>query len=202
MRSIRIASATAALVLLTGGAAAASEPDDDGFVPVPAEEYGEEFDVTIDACGSTLTVSDGDVRELETKVVELDDGALLTLVRGGYTVDVERESDGARLEEVPNDGRGFEWSSGDGTSLVIGYEGPALFFAVDEVEAEVYEDAGLPEVFFFTDGYFEEAIEFSDDAEAPTIESAEVLKDYTAEVFDVCELLDEADEHGHVDAIH
>ncbi|MGY1713080.1 hypothetical protein ACI78R_01340 [Geodermatophilus sp. SYSU D01106] len=167
-------------------------PADTGgeWLPVPDEIYA--GGLAVEACGSTVTLSVGDVNETEYQAMHQPDGTIRVEIRGALTTDVVRESDGAMLDEVDNSGPGTEIFDSDGRSITFSYDGPSFVGAFDEVEAAVFAEQGLPPLFFYASGNTTERVIFSEDPEAETIESAEFLTDTARGVQDVCDLLDDA----------
>lgn len=147
--------------------------------------------IVVPACGATITITGGDVDDGEYLAVEAVDGSTYVLYRGAATVDVSRE-DGAFIDELDVGGPGYERHSEDGLSVTFSYEGPTITAAFDEVEAAVFEAAGLSAVFYYTGGNVTETVVFDADPEAETIASAEVTRNTATGVRDVCEMLDEA----------
>ena len=166
-------------------------PADTGgaWLPLP-EEVAQAFSVA--ACDSTVTVSSGDVLDVEYSAMHQADGTVRVEYRGEATIDVTRESDGAQLDELDVSGPGYEIFSADGGSITFSWEGPSIIGAFDEVEAAVFAAQGLPPLFFYESGNTTERVVFSGDPEAETIESAEFLTDTALGVADVCDLLDQA----------
>jgi len=153
VRRILVGTAAAAVVVLSGGAAAAAgqpAPDgDDGWAPVPEEYYAP---VEVEACGSAVTIEAGDVREVEQRSEVLDDGTLFIEHRGGHTVDLTRQSDGAMVDELDVSGTVWDLVSADGTVVVAQLDGPALIWASNDVERAAADEAGLPHLFRYEEG--------------------------------------------------
>ena len=168
--------------------------DTDGeWLPVP-DELAQP--IVLEACGSTVTGTTGDVMELEYQAMHQPDGTIRVEYRGESTLDIARESDGALLDELEAGGPGTEIYSADGQSIVFSWEGPSVIFAFDEVEAAVFAAQGLPSIFYYESGNTTERVVLSEDPQAPTIESAEFLTDTARGVRDVCDMLDlEGHEH-------
>jgi hypothetical protein len=165
--------------------------DTDGeWLPVPDELWAEPL--TLPACGSTVTITVGDVQEDEYRAMQQSDGTVRVEYRGDLTVDIVRESDGATLDELANGGPGSEIYSADGLTVVFSWDGPAAIFAFDEVEEAVFAAQGLPPIFYYESGNTTERVVFSEDPAATTIESAEFLTDTARGVRDICDMLDEA----------
>lgn len=188
MRTVLVGTATAVLVLSGGASAAAGEPGggDDGWEPVPEEYYAS---VEVEACGSVVTIDSGDVREVEQRSEELDDGSVFTEYRGGQTVDLTRESDGAMIDELDISGPAWDLLSADGTEVLVELEGPSLIWSGNEVERAAADEAGLPYLTYFEEG----SVLFRVGFDPATGESTAVdgLR-LDAEAVDLCDLLDEA----------
>ena len=196
----------AALVLLAGPAPVAAidraaaperkvpwppEDTDGAWRPAPAEAY-ETF--TVQACGSTVVVSAGDVRTQEYRATEVEGGAIRVEVRGGLTSDLSRESDAAQIDELVNSGVVEVTVSADGLTETYSYAGPSLLGSFDAVEAGAFAAHGLPALSYYEAGQITERVVLSEDEDAETIVSDEVLTDTTQNVADVCRLLDETDD--------
>ena len=188
MRRVLVGTATAVLVLSGGAAAAAGDPGggDDGWVPVPEEYYAS---VEVEACGSVVTIDSGDVREVEQRSEELDDGTVFTEYRGGQTVDLTRASDGAVLDELDISGPAWDLVSADGTEVLVELDGPSLIWAGNEVERAAADEEGLPYLTYFEEGSVLFRVEFDPTTgESTAVDGLRV----DAEVVDLCDLLDEA----------
>ena len=189
MRRVLVGTAAAVLVLSGGVASAADAPatgGDDGWEPVPEEYYAS---VEVEACGSTVTISGGDVREVEQRQEVLDDGTVFTEYRGDQTVDLTRESDGATIDELDISGYFWDLVSADGTEVLAELEGPSLIYSTNDVERAAAEEAGLPELFYYEEGTFLVRLEV--DPETGESVGVDVLRD-DFEAVDLCAVLDEA----------
>ena len=196
MRRVLVGTAAAVLVMSGGVASAADDPapgGDDGWEPVPGEYYDL---IEVEACDSPVTIYSGDVREVEQRSEVLDDGSTFTEYRGGATVDIVRESDGATIDELDISGDAWDLVSADGTEVLVELEGASLFFTLNDVERAAFEEAGVPELFWYEEGTV--LLRLVVDAETGESESADLLR-VDAAVVDVCDLLDEAaeDPGGH-----
>jgi hypothetical protein len=153
---------------------------------------------TLPACESEVTLSVGDVDTTQYRALVTAEGDTVVQYRGEATVDITRASDGARLDEVAVADSGFETYSADGLSVTYDWPGTAVVVAFDEVEAEAFAQAGLPEAFLYLSGTLTETVTFASapgpGEELPPVASAEILKNSTEYVFDLCELLDQAAE--------
>lgn len=162
------------------------------FMPYP-DEAKQPF--TAAACDSEVTLTTGDVDEREYRVLIDEEGNTVVESRGETTLDITRASDGAVLDEVSVDGRSFQTSSADGTSLTVSGSGPTVVIAYNEVEAEGFAEAGLPEAFLFLSGELTGSITLEsapEPGQEPTLVSAEITENTTEYVFDLCDLLDQA----------
>lgn len=199
----------AAFALVAGSVTPAlAQPDDAPAAPWPPEDtHGKYLPVPDDfystaevpACGSTVTLAYGDVREVEYKARTTHDGGLRIKFRGDATLDVKRE-DGAFIDELDISGRTTETRSKDGLSLRVALYGPSIIFPPSEVESAALTKAGLPTLLYFEKGKLVLKVQFSEDPEEPPV-SAEVKKNQTREPLDVCDMLDDAsghkDDSGH-----
>jgi hypothetical protein len=143
----------AAVMVLSGGVASAADTqppgDEEGWVPVPEEFYDP---VDVEACGSVVTIAGGDVREAELRQQVLDDGTTFIEFRGGRTVDLTRQSDGATIDELDISGRSWDLFSSDGTQVVFEVDGPSMLWAGNDVERAAADEAGLPYLMYFEEG--------------------------------------------------
>ncbi|MGY1691972.1 hypothetical protein [Geodermatophilus sp. SYSU D01105] len=191
MRRTWVGAVTTVLVLTTGGGASATEepdPADGGWEPVPEEYYAP---VDVAACGSVVTLSSGDVREVEQRERTLSDGSRHVEVRGNQTVDLARQSDGATIDELDISGPGWDLLSADGSEDVFQWEGPSIFLPYDAVDREAFLRAGLPELFFYEEGVVLGRVVF--DPATQAVVASDIL---SAEVdaVDLCAVLDDAAE--------
>ncbi|WP_159618128.1 hypothetical protein [Arthrobacter zhaoguopingii] len=187
------------LCLLAGSASAAAqeeEPapwppaDTDGeYLPVP-KDYYEPFSVK--ACGSTVTVASGDVREVHYKSRVKDDGRIKLKYRGDATVDLTRASDGAFIDELDISGPVTQRVSADGLSIEDSLKGASLIFPLGDRDAKALAAAGFPEFFFYERGTLTIEAQLSEDPAAVEPLSVRVTTNTTTLVRDVCEMLDEA----------
>ena len=191
MRRILVGTA-ATVMVLSGGVTAAADAQppggDEGWVPVPEEFYDP---VDVEACGSVVTIAGGDVREAELRQQVLDDGTTLIEFRGGRTVDLTRQSDGATIDELDTSGPSWDLISSDGTQVVFEVDGPSLLWAGNDVERAAADEAGLPHLFYYEEGSVLLRLEI----DPVTGESVGVdgLR-LDADVVDLCGVLDEAAE--------
>jgi hypothetical protein len=160
------------------------------WLAIPQEYY--EGGGDIDACGTTVAYGYGDVRRLQYNAAFLKDGTEVVLYRGDATSDLVRASDGATLDEVPNDGPGVETYSPDGLTITFTYTGPAVFPAFDAVERAAFRRAGLPTLALYRGGVVSLKIRLSPDPNASTDASATILLNRAQGLVDGCTLLDRA----------
>ncbi len=182
------------------GAESTDEPpgslpqDTDGdFVPVPSDYYDP---IAIEACGTTVTLTSGDVRDVEWKVRVRDDGSTVIRYRGGSTVDLSRESDEAVLDELDVSGPYTERVSADRTKVSVSLRGPSIVWPLSAIEADVFEEEGFPGLLYFEAGRVAVDLEFPEDPAVLEPTSVEITKNTARDITDVCELLDEAPTKG------
>ena len=189
MRRVLVGTA-AAVMVLSGGVASAADTqppgDDEGWVPVP-EEFYEPVDV--EACGSVVTVTGGDVREAELRQQVLDDGSTFLEFRGDRTVDLTRQSDGATIDELDVSGRSWDLVSSDGSEVVAELNGPVVLWAGNEVERAAADEAGLPHLMYVQEGTI--LLRLTVDPETGESTAVDGLR-LEADVVDLCGVLDEA----------
>ena len=189
MRRVLVGTA-AAVMVLSGGVASAAEAQppggDEGWVPVPEEFYDP---VDVEACGSVVTIAGGDVREAELRQQVLDDGTTFIEFRGGRTVDLTRQSDGATIDELDISGRSWDLFSSDGTQVVFEVDGPAVLWAGNDVERAAADEAGLPHLMYFEEGTI--LLRLTVDPATGESTAVDGLQ-LEADVVDLCGVLDEA----------
>lgn len=204
--SRRAAVLVAALVVATAPSAAGSPAGPLDQVPWPPPSthgkflpYPENVDLnrTYPACGSHIFVYPGDVFDMQYRTLINDEGATVVEYRGNLTVDVDRLSDDASLEEVAVSGTWFEIYDPYGQTVAYDRPGPAIVAASDEVEAQAFAEAGLPETFLYLSGDLTETVIYDRapnelGQQFPQALTAEITENSTAYVFDMCKLLDEA----------
>ncbi len=189
MRRVLVGTA-AAVMVLSGGVASAADTqppgDDEGWVPVP-EEFYEPVDV--EACGSVVTVTGGDVREAELRQQVLDDGSTFLEFRGDRTVDLTRQSDGATIDELDVSGRSWDLISSDGSEVVAELDGPLVLWAGNDVERAAADEAGLPHLMYVQEGTI--LLRLTVDPATGESTAVDGLR-LEADVVDLCGVLDEA----------
>ncbi|MDN4612115.1 hypothetical protein [Arthrobacter burdickii] len=187
-----------AFSLAAGAVPASAAPEDSepsrggthGFVPVP-EEFYEPESYDVEACGSTVTIASGDVREVQYRVRVNKDGSTVVRFRGESTVDLTRKSDGAFIDELDVSGPFTQRSSADGQNAELTFRGASIIDPTDPTSAAGFAAAGLPYLFFFEHGKLTVQVEFSDDPTVMEPDSVEVVHS-PRHVVDVCDMLDEA----------
>jgi hypothetical protein len=170
-------------------------PQDTGgdYVPVPSDYYDP---IAIEACGTTVTLTSGDVREVEWKVRVRDDGRTVIKYRGGSTVDLTRASDDAFLDELDVSGPYTERISADQTKVSVSLRGPSLVWPLSAIEADVFAEEGFPGLLYFEAGRVAIDLEFPEDPAVLEPTSVDVTRNTARGITDVCELLDEAPTRG------
>jgi hypothetical protein len=163
------------------------------WLPVPDEVLAP---MSVEACGSLVTITTGDEQEVEYSAAHQVDGTVRVENRGSATVDIVRESDGAMIDELDVSGPGHQIISPDGLTTVFSWDGPSLIWAFDDVEAAVFAAQGFPSLFYYESGNTTERVVFDPDPAATTIVSAEFLTDTARGVRDVCDMLD-MEGHDH-----
>ncbi|WP_448627386.1 hypothetical protein [Geodermatophilus sp. URMC 64] len=195
-RSLAVGALSAVLVGASAGPALAHSGDDDGGGFVPVETVIPEYydPVEFEACGTTVRLESGDVREVEVRRITRPDGTQVTTFRGAATVDLIR-ADGARIDELDISGPGKEIVSPDGSHVVTLLFGASLIFpSPDPVDQAAFDEADLPDI-----GYFEHgAVTFDATVNPDTGELLALDIDVDARVVDLCRRFDR-DDHGHGD---
>jgi hypothetical protein len=204
--SRRAAVIVAVLIAATAPSASASPAGPLAEVPWPPPSthgrflpYPENVDLnrTYPACGSHIHVYPGDAFDIRYRASVNDEGETVVEYRGNLTVDVNRLSDGATLDEIGVSGTRFEIFDPDGQTVTYDHHGSAIVAASDEVEAQAFTEAGLPEAFLYLSGDLTETVTYDSAPDElgqqfPPALSAEITENSTDYVFDLCDLLDEA----------
>jgi hypothetical protein len=179
-----------------GGAAGPWPPEDTNgkYVSVP-DAYYETYE--FDACGTTVKVEAGDERDVKYKGEKQDDGSLVIKFRGDATVDLTRASDDAFIDELDNSGPFTQKVSADGLSAHLSGRGPGLVYAMNDVDAKLFEDEGLPRAFYFERGRLAGNVVYSSATPPMEIVSGEITHNSIRHAKDVCDMLDDAKDHGH-----
>jgi hypothetical protein len=160
-----------------------------GFVPIETVVPGYYDPLETQACGDTVTVDSGDVRETQIRPVTRPDGTVVNDYRGAATVDLTRQSDGAMIDELDISGRAHEVISPDGGRIDVTLEAPSILFPGPGEEA-LFEAAGLFDLTYVKRGEVTLHITFDPDTGAELGLSADI----DARLVDLCRKFDR---HGH-----
>jgi hypothetical protein len=191
--------ARASLVIVTGAGlsltaspawAHSDDPDDAGWVP--AETVFPDFytPLTIHACGTDVLIESGDEREVELRQTDLGDGVVRTEFRGDFTVDLTRQSDGAKIDELDISGDGYDEVGPDGGFILL--NGPSIAFPMDDVQRQAIEDAAGTDLAYWKRGTV--VIHFELDESGATVSES---WDVDARIHDLCTWFDGNRGHGH-----
>jgi hypothetical protein len=194
MRRSLAVGALAAAIIGAGASPAWAGGDDQGgggFVPVETVRPGYYDAVEAQACGDTLTIEGGDVREVEIRSVTQEDGTVVNDLRGAATLDITRQSDGAMIDELDVSGPGHEVISPDGTQADITLEGASLISPMPG-EEEFFAAEGLFDLTYFKHGEVTLHITLDPDTGA----TVDFTADVDAHLIDLCKKFDKGD-HGH-----
>ena len=193
--------ARASLVIVAGaGLSLTASPalaHDDPSLPegsgdwTPMEELDPAYydPIDIEACGTTVTLSAGDVTEVEGRETALPDGDMLLELRGGFTIDLTRHDTGEVIDELDISGPSTEIFSADGTEITAWYYGPSILFPIPEfgpVDAAAFEAAGIPDLAYFKKG----VVTFEVVLNPETGEFISETADVDARVVDLCDWFD------------
>ncbi len=163
-----------------------------GWMPVSEDLYAP---YEVDACGTTVTVAGGDVREIEFKEKVKKDGSALVRYRGDATVDITRGSPGdpdyAFIDELDVSGPNSQHTSADGRHAQFTFRGPGILSPTDPTSAAAFAEAGLPYFFYFEHGKVTARAELSEDPAVVEPLAVDVVHT-PPQVVDVCGLLDQA----------
>ena len=175
-------------------------PDDDaGWVPIEELRPGFYDPLDITACGTTVTITTGDVADVEGRETTLPNGDFLFERRGEQTVDLTRQDTGEVIDELDVSGSLSELIYAGGTDSVSHVYGPSILFPIPEfgpVDAAAFEAAGLPDLGYFRKGVVTFYVEL--DPETGEFVSEEI--DVDARVVDLCTWFDGNRGHGHAHA--
>ncbi len=157
----------------------------------PIEELDPAFfdPVDIAACGTTVTMSTGDVADVEGRETTLPNGDMLFETRGPQTVDLTRHDTGEVIDELDISGPLTELISADGTHVTAYVYGPSILFPVPEfgpVDAAAFEAAGLPDLAYYRKG----VVTFHVVVNPDTGEFISETADVDARVHDLCTWFD------------
>ncbi len=198
------------VVLVTGGTVAltaspawahsgGAAPDDDaGWVPIEEVAPGFYDPVDIAACGTTVTMTTGDVSDVEARETPLPDGSLLHEARGALTVDLTRHDTGQVIDELDVSGPYTELISADGTHVIGTYHAPSILFPYPElgpVDAAAFEAAGIPDLAYVKQG----VVTFDLVVNPDTGEAVSEEADVDGRIVDLCTWFDgdRGQAHGH-----
>ncbi len=194
--------AGAGLSLTTSPALAHDDALPEGSGPwAPAEEVipGYYDPVEVAACGTTVTITAGDVTDVEARVTELPDGYVLE-ARGAQTIDLTREDTGQMIDELDVSGPYYEVvrPSADGATLdIIGVSNArTILYPYPElgpVDAAAFEAAGIPDLAYLKNGY----IRFDLVVDASTGQAITEEADVRGRVVDLCTWFDGNRGHGN-----
>jgi hypothetical protein len=152
--------------------------------------------IDIEACGTTVTLSAGDVTEVEGRETALPDGDMLLELRGGFTIDLTRQDTGEVIDELDISGPTTELFSADGTHIIGVYHGPSILFPFPElgpVDAAAFEAAGIPDLAYFKKG----VVTFDLVINPETGEAVSEEADVDARLHDLCTWFDGNRGHGN-----
>ncbi len=169
------------------------------WMPTPPEFYEP---ITFEACGDTITMEGGDVRQGEERVSLLADGATLIEARGGLTVDLTRESDGAMIDELDITGLAFTTISADGTRVTDTLFGASILFPFGDTERPAFLEAFGTDLAYFTDPAESVTFQLRVDPETGEVQELLAIEGY-AHTVDLCQWFDgHGDEHHDHDDDH
>src|SRR3712207_5957829 len=173
---------------LTASPALAHDGNPEGSGPwVPIEELQPGFydPVDIEACGTTVTMTTGDVAEVEGRETPLPDGGILFEGRGAFTVDLTRHDTGQVIDELDIGGPYTERISADGTHIVGTYYAPSILFPYPElgpVDEAAFEAAGIPDLAYVEKG----VVTFDLVVDPDTGEAVSEEADVDGRIIDLC----------------
>ena len=188
-----------ALLFTTSPAWAHEDSPPEGSGPwLPAEELDPTvYDpIDIEACGTTVTVAIGDVREAEGRETVLPNGDTLLEGRGALTADITRHDTGEMIDELDISGPLTELISADGSHVTAWVYGPAVLFPIPDfgpVDAAAFEAAGIPDLAYFKKGL----VTFHVVVNPETGEFISEEADVDARLHDLCTWFGEDEHHGH-----
>jgi hypothetical protein len=195
--------ARASLVIVAGAGvsltaspawAHSDEPDGGGWVPI--EELRPDFydPQDVEACGTTVTLTTGDVADVEGRETTLPNGDTLFEARGDMTIDVTRHDTGEVIDELDISGPVTEQISADGTHITATLGAPSILFPIPEfgpVDAAAFEAAGIPDLAYYKKG----TVTFHVVVNTETGEFVSEEADVDARLHDLCTWFGD-DEHG------
>jgi hypothetical protein len=152
---VLVAGGTMALTASPAGAHSGEPAPDDGGDWVPIESIHPDFydPIEFSACGTTITMTTGDVADVEGREATLPNGTMLFEARGGMTVDLTRHDTGQVIDELDISGPVSERISPDGTHVTSTLDGPSILFpALGPIDEAAFEAAGLPDLAYYRKG--------------------------------------------------
>jgi hypothetical protein len=191
-RSTAVCGLTAAFLGLGASPALAGGTGSEaGWVPIEQlqPDYYQPFDVP--ACGSTVTIAAGSVREVQERERTRPDGTVVRDYRGAATLDLVRQSDGAVIDELDIGGPSREVAAPDGSSVHVVLHGASLTYPVPGAEDD-FTAAGLPDLGWFTHG----VVTFTIASDPGTGDITGATIGVHARVTDLCRWFDRR-EHAH-----
>ncbi len=209
-RTLAVGALTATIIGITGGSALATpepETQSGGALPegsgpwAPVEEVipGYYDPVEVAACDTTVTITAGDVGDVEARVTELPDGYVLE-ARGAQTIDLTREDTGQMIDELDVSGSYYEVvrpSADEATLDIIGVSSArTILYPYPElgpVDAAAFEAAGIPDLAYLKNGY----IRFDLVVDASTGQAITEEADVQGRVVDLCTWFDGNRGHGN-----
>ncbi len=196
--------ARASLVIVAGAGmsltaspawAHSDEPDGGGWVPIEELRPGFYDPQEVEACGTTITLSTGDVADVEGRETVHPDGSMVFEARGEMTIDLTRADNGQVIDELDISGPVHELISADGTHIIGTYHGPSILFPFPElgpVDEAAFEAAGIPDLAYFKKG----VVTFDLVINPETGEAVSEEADVDARLHDLCTWFGDDDEHG------
>jgi hypothetical protein len=175
-------------------------PADTGgrYLPVPEWYYAP---TDIPACGTTVTVASGDVRDVRYKARVKRDGTTVVKYRGGSTVDLIVEPDpipggafphGAFIDELDVSGPVSERISADRRTVTTSLKDPSIIFPLGPADAAALAEEGLPRFFYFERGKLTIEARFAADPKVSEPTSVQVVMNTARGVHDLCAALGRA----------
>ncbi|MEP6560335.1 MAG: hypothetical protein ABJD68_04565 [Nakamurella sp.] len=122
------------------------------FEPVTFD-YADEIDI----CGG-ITITPGDVAQVETRTTILRNGKTFAEYRGRTTNDIVA-ADGRKIEELDTGGPYSFLTNADGQAGILTVKAPALIYPFSAAEQDLFDAAGLPRAFYFRSGTFQATID-------------------------------------------
>ena len=193
-RSFAVSALAASIVGLGATPALADDGEDPGggWEPAPEDFYAP---MVTEACGETITVRYGDVREVEIRTTEFEGGVVFTEFRGAGTFDVLDAEGTVVIDELDISGVGYEIFKPDGTITNVLYGASILFPFDDPIDRAAFEEAGLPDLAYFEDPAESITVEIKIDPEDGAVQSVE-FTDIDAEIVDLCTYFDDGRKDG------